>query len=275
MGYDVKVNKTKFHRWFSIWNWHRLMATVLFGWGLFDDEEFKRELTIANNLQHHDAPTTPEEEEKYRVKITEMKESDGSKKEPTKGYFITEWQYDVEGRITGGITQAKYPNLEAKKNDEEFIEKLTTSMMASNRMIGHTNDMIFDNKTPLGFKNNACRYMTTIGDGKPLEDMHIPVVLGIGATLGMIRASKESHPEIIGMIVGLFDSFKEQVSAKVYSEDFEPIAGMSLELCSTAEDHTLSFELDEYWDPNDLGSIASFIAIMMDAAYSVSLFEIT
>ena len=42
-----------------------------------------------------------------------------------------------------------------------------------------------------------------------------------------------------------------------------------------AHEHKLSFEIDEYWDANELGSIAAFIAVMMDAAYSFSLFEIT
>tara|TARA_B100000073_G_C23727081_1_gene569614 strand:- start:945 stop:1766 length:822 start_codon:yes stop_codon:yes gene_type:complete len=273
MGYDVKVNKTEFERWFSIWNWHRLMALVLFGWSIFDDDDLKRELTIANNLQHHDAPTTPEEEEKqekFRVEIAEEE----SESETQKGYFLSEWKYTTEGRIIGGVTRGVFPS--GHKPSEKTVAKITASMMASNRMIAATNDMLFDHKEQLGLKNNACRYMTTIGDGKDLEDMHIPFMLGIGAAIGMARASKQGRLEAMGaMITGLFDSVKDKLDGDEYPAEFENFKGMSTVLFDEAHEHKLSFELDEYWSPDELGSMAAFIAVMMDAAYSFSLFEIT
>ena len=62
MGYDITVKRTNFHRWFSVWDWHRCIASALFGLGEMDDDEYKDELYAVTDLQRNGLPKNAEGE---------------------------------------------------------------------------------------------------------------------------------------------------------------------------------------------------------------------
>ena len=243
MGYDVKVTKTEFRRWFSIWNWHRCLVIAFAGLGLVDDEEVERQLMMVNNLQHSDESVLdPNDEDESRFQITS-----GNNKDDEKTIIQTQYEFDSDGYIVGG--QGIVPIGSHMKVDEKFKRGLFSLL----KMQTKTNHLIMDHRETINLDIETAKQLHSM-DGEKIPPGEC-MVLGTGALLGLQLCSSRS--------LDIMEAFGEMGS----DEDVLKL------LSDAAVAHLPPFELEELWD--EVGAIGSFIGVMFEASGNQSTITIT
>ena len=244
MGYDVNVIDDDYHRWFSIWNWHRCLAFALYGSGELTVNELESELRIALDLQNWDQNNmTPEEEEKREaIKIKQVKQNKGDVK-----VINVSMTYDGNDklRMTGGM--AAIPIFgEMKKEDDVKHGELVMTMI---RIQQETNRLLLDNLVNISVTRQEAHDIGTM-DGKKVS-VETCGKLWFGAVIAMACAMG-GNPDSPGST--LIDSFVKDApnwsDAKLKRKRAE-----------------FNIELAEYWDPSEIGSLPAFIGIMAQAIH--------
>lgn len=266
MGYDVTVTKTEFHRWFSIWNWHRCIAISLYGLGIIDDDEIERQLMLTTNLQHHDQPMDPKDESKYQLRLQEIEEKVGEITDANKRIIETHHDYDDKGRLIGG--RAMIPMTPEEMESMGGQEKVSEMVFSTIRMQAETNTILFDNQEELEFDNETCRLLSTM-EGIPIDPLPC-AMFGTGAMIGLelLMKSGENPTDLIKIFGTLFEP------EKATEEDKEKM-NFFRKLIERARDRDPQFELTELWAEDEIGSIASFVGVMMEAVLTKSTIKIT
>ena len=151
MGYDITVKNTKFHRWFSVWDWHRCIASALFGLGEIDDDEYRDELYAVNDLQQNGLPKNEDGERVSMADIETMVET----KEVEKTIVEIKMDYDDELRAIGAAALIPVPAKMAEAKDfnpEELAEMIGGTVAIQVR----TNNLLHDHKGELRLTNEDC-----------------------------------------------------------------------------------------------------------------------
>ena len=258
MGYDITVKRTNFHRWFSVWNWHRCVASAIYGLGGLDDEEYKQELYSVNDLQQNGLPKDDNGEVVSMADIDTKIET----KEMEKTIIEIDMQYDDELRAIGAAALIPVPaNVADSKdfNPEEFAEMIAGSINIQVR----TNNLLHDHKEELQLTDQDCQLLSSM-DGKEIR-REVPMILAVGLgscleRLG-IGSQKGSMREVW---TNLLDEM--EVPEPIRTGVFEPI----FQLFDESAKHKISFEVAEYLETESLASLASAISIMGDATFSGS-----
>jgi len=252
MGYDITVTTTEFHRWFSIWNWHRCLVIAFAGLGLIDDEETERQLMMVTSLQHtNESNMDPKDEDEARFRVQTAKKSDEA------AIIQTSYDYDRDGRIIGG--NAMVPVSMEMKIDDSFNEGILSML----RMQTETNHLLMDHREELDL---------TIDEAKRLHSMcgeeigpFVSMTLATGAILGLQRCSSEP--------IAIWEAFEEIVGDPINEDKEHPGRLYMLKRIEEAGAHVSSFALDELWE--EVGAIGSFCGVLFDAAFNQSTITIT
>ena len=250
MGYDVNVINDDYHKWFSIWNWHRCMALCLYGIDAIEEEEFERQLMFTNSLQYRNVP--PEEYDDTNVKITI--DAVESKKTVETRIVQVEFDYDKSGcRVIGG--RVIVPT--SMRNIDDLDKEKVYSMI---RLQCETNHMLIENAKTIGITDLEVKKLTSMDGDK--THMGICLILWLSCLIGTLKCSKVKKVDLKMM---------ELVDQAIL--DIVPIVGEEVlsslkEDIALAQKHTPSFELDELWsnEDGDLYSMAQFMGVMAQAA---------
>ena len=259
MGYDVEILREKgapkYHRWFNIWNWHRLMVSVLYGMGALNDEQVEVQLMTVTSLQNGQY----EGGNKTNVETLIEKSADhGHGRAPKRITIIHDIEYDVKGRGIGCKVLIPAEVVESFNEQEDF-DKFVHSMEASSRMQMMTNHLLFDCQETTGFGNRTCQDLSSMG-GRPI-DYDTCKMISTGIQLALARFG------ILG------DDFLDGMSKVVDAPEI--ISALRGAFAFAAKEHPSTLELDELWDPKELGSIVLFVGLFTQAAFDGSSVKIT
>ena len=252
MGYDLEIitNKTKrkYHMWFSVWEWYRLLVVTLHGLGALTSEEVERKLMTVNELQ---AGTLPNDEEiEGRIDLSYEKDDDDGTIQNE--ILSMDLDTDVQGRIIGiGVG---VPMHFVENADESEIERLHNNLESLCRIQMMTNHMLFDTQDMTGFGNKTCRGLAC-NDGFKLSSDTI-AALGCGM---FIAASK-------GGIID--ENLTEFLQNTEFTETFQNVLKELKEMDSG------DFEIEELWE-NHKEEIPKWFAIMIKATSLDAKIKIT
>lgn len=259
MGYDITVKRTKFHRWFSVWDWHRCIASVLFGLGELDDDEYKDELYAVNDLQQNGIPKDEDGERVSMADIETMVET----KEVEKTIVEIDMQYDDELRAIGAAALIPVPAKMAEAKDfnpEQLAEMIGGSIAIQVR----SNNLLHDHKGKLRLTNEDCKLLTSMDGEEIRREMPMMLAVGLGSCLEKITGGGGMRTAFTTMLDDM----------EVPKEDQNMIFGPILAQFDEAAKHELSFEITEYLEPESMASLASALAVMFDAFFSGSTITI-
>lgn len=266
MGYDVKVMKSDFKRWFSIWDWNRCMLFALYGADIIDDDKFVKELYSVLDLENNGVPTDPEEYAKYQVAIEiDRKSHEEDGKEIT--IIHHDFQYDDEGYVVGSMVICPLPGHEDKTEEElvKHIEGLQACILVQAK----TNNLLVANHDALFLSKVECRKLAVMS-GEPIS-ADVAMRIMVSVTCGLAKCfdlSKPSEDEIPTLSVGIPMMFE---MAGFPEEMIKSLGG----LIATQEAHEPSFDFQEYLDDDSVFALMRFISVMGDAAGNLSDFIIT
>ena len=263
MGYDVTVIKTNYHRWFSIWNWHRCLVLTLYGMDVFDDEVFTNKMMQVSDLQNLELPKTQEEEDKFLVKKTKKDESPEERR-----VIQHNMERDDDGYIIGGaIILPLGPK-------EKFDERMERAMMSSLQIQAATSEILLDNKDTIGLTKDECITLASM-DGTEIKDEH-SMRLYMGCLIGMIRASVGKIPEdrAVEMLKLTKDLLRldhpviqKTEEGRRKSKEMDKVL---TRMFNKAREHKPDFEIDELWDPDELVAVGKFIGLMAESVNAFS-----
>ena len=259
MGYDITVKNTKFHRWFSVWDWHRCIASVLFGLGELDDDEYKDELYAVNDLQQNGIP---KDEDGERVSMADI-ETKLETKEVEKTIVEIDMQYDDELRAIGAAALIPVPAKMAEAKDfnpEQLAEMIGGSIAIQVR----SSNLLHDHKGELRLTNEDCKLLTSMDGEEIRREMPMMLAVGLGSCLEKITGGGGMRTAFATMLDDM----------EVPKEDQNTIFGPILAQFDEAAKHELSFEITEYLEPESMASLASALAVMFDAFFSGSTITI-
>jgi len=246
MGYEVNVIDDDYCRWFSIWNWHRCLAFALHGLGELTANELVSEFKVALDLQYWNQHNlTPEEEEKREaIKIKQVKSNKGKVK-----IIHVNMTYDGNDklRITGG--SAAVPISGAMK-DKAAVVKHGEHIMTMIRMQQETNRLCLDKLANISVTRQEAHDFGTMDGEKISADTCSKLWLG-----GMIAMA----------CVG--NGNPDDKAAKVMQSFIRDVVNWS-DAKFKRKRAQINFELTEYWDTKELGSLPAFIGIMAQAAHT-------
>lgn len=259
MGYDITVKRTKFHRWFSVWNWHRCVASAIYGLGGLDDEEYRHELYTVNDLQQNGLPKDDDGE---ILSIADIDTTINPDKNVEKTIVEIDMQYDDELRATGATALIPVPAKLADSKDfnpEEFAEMIAGTINIQVR----TNNLLHDHKEELRLTDKDCQLVSSMEGEEIRREVPMMLAVGLGSCLEKlgIGSQKGSMREVW---TNLLDEM--EVPEPIRTAMFEPI----FELFDESAKHKITFEVAEYLEAESLASLASAIAIMGDATFSGS-----
>ena len=258
MGYDITVKETKFHRWFSVWDWHRCIASVLFGLGEIDNDEYRDELYAVTDLQQNGLPKNEDGERVSMADIETMVET----KEVEKTVVEIKMDYDDELRAIGAAALIPVPAkmVEAKDfNPEELAEIIGGSVAVQVR----TNNLLHDHKEGLRLTNEDCQRLASM-EGKQIR-RELPMMLAVGLGCCLEKMASGSMRE---SWTAMLDSLE------MPKEDQNRMFGPILAQFDEAAKHELSFEITEYLEPESMMALSSALAVMVDAFFSGSTITI-
>jgi len=259
MGYDVEILREKgapkYHRWFSIWNWHRLMVSVLYGMGALNDEQVEGQLMTVTSLQNGQHESEGENNVEMLIKKSDDQTSGKNLKRIV---IIHDIEYDVKGRGIGCVVRVPEEVVDSFDNKKDF-DKFMHSMEASSHMQMMTNHLLFDYQEETGFGNKTCQDLSSMG-GRPI-DYDTCKMIATGIQLALARFG------ILG------DDFLDGMSEVVDAP--EVISALRGAFAYAAKECPSTLELDELWDPNELGSIGLFVGLFTQTAFDGSSVKIT
>ena len=258
MGYDITVKRTKFHRWFSVWDWHRCIASVLFGLGELDDDEYRDELYAVTDLQQNGLPKDKDGERVSMADIETMVET----KEVEKTVVEIKMDYDDELRAIGAaaLIPVSAKMAEAKNfNPEELAEMIGGSVAIQVR----TNNLLHDHKGELRLTNEDCQRLASMEGNEIRRDLPMLLAVGLGCCLEKMAGGsmRESLTTILDDL-------------EMPEEDRNRMFGPILAHFDEAAKHELSFEITEYLEPESMVALSSALAVMFDAFFSGSTITI-
>ena len=266
MGYDITVKNTKFHRWFSVWDWHRCIASVLFGLGEIDDDEYRDELYAVNDLQRNGLPKDDNGE---RVSMADIKTKIETK-EVEKTIVEVNIDYDDELRAIGAAALIPVPAkmVEAKDFDaKQFAEMIGGTVAIQVR----TNNLLHDHKEGLRITNEDCQRLSSMEGEEIRREMPLMLAMGLGSCLEKISAqdySKDPPGSMRQAWTAMLDDM--EIPQDIRDEMFEPL----LRIFDICAEHELSFEITEYLDAEQMASIVRGLALAVDAFFSGSTITI-
>tara|TARA_B100000902_G_C27162856_1_gene839681 strand:- start:109 stop:894 length:786 start_codon:yes stop_codon:yes gene_type:complete len=256
MGYDITVKETKFHRWFSVWNWHRCIASAIYGAGGLSDDEYKDELYAVTDLQQNGLP---KDEDGEKVSMADI-ETKVQTKNVEKVIVECKIQYDDELRAIGAAALIPVPKRMAEGKD--FDEKQFAEMIGGTVAIQvRTNNLLHDHKEGMKMTNRQCQQLSSM-DGEDIDsEVAMVLAVGLGSCLEKIGATDQS-------MRGAWEAMFEDMGmpAKVQENLFEPI----LQVFDESSKHKLNFEISEYMEGDQMMSLASAVAIMIESFLSGS-----
>ena len=258
MGYDITVKRTKFHRWFSVWDWHRCIASVLFGLGEIDDDEYRDELYAVNDLQQNGLPKNEDGERVSMADIETMVET----KEVEKTVVEVKIDYDDELRAIGAAALIPVPAkmVEAKDfSPEELAEMIGGTVAIQVR----TNNLLHDHKGELRLTNEDCQRLASMEGNEIRRDLPMLLAVGLGCCLEKM-AGGSMRESLTTMLDDL----------EMPKEDQNRMFGPILAHFDEAAKHELSFEITEYLEPESMMALSSALAVMFDAFFSGSTITI-
>ena len=260
MGYDITVKNTKFHRWFSVWDWHRCIASVLFGLGEIDDDEYRNELYAVNDLQQNGLPKDKDGE---RVSMADI-ETKLETKEVEKTVVEIKMDYDDELRAIGAAALIPVPAkmVEAKDFDPEQLAEMIGGTVA---IQVRTNNLLHDHKGELRLTNEDCQRLASMEGKEIRRDLPMLLAVGLGCCL-------EKMTDDGGGMRTAYTTMLDDM--EVPKEDQNRIFGPILAQFDECAKHELSFEITEYLEPESMASLASALAVMTDAFFSGSTITI-
>mgnify|MGYP001231285619 CR=1 FL=1 len=259
MGYDITVKRTNFHRWFSVWNWHRCVASAIYGLGGLDDEEYRNELYAVNDLQQNGLPKDDNGEVVSMADI-DTKIETGTNVEKT--VIQVDVQYDDELRAIGAAALIPVPAKVADSKDfnpEEFAEMIAGTINIQVR----TNNLLHDHKEMMQFTDKDCQLLSSMDGEEIRREAPMMLAIGLGSCLEKLGldGQKGSMREVW---TNLLDEL--EMPEPIRTSMFEPI----FQLFDESAKHEVSFEIAEYLEMESLAAFASAIAIMGDAMFSNS-----
>jgi hypothetical protein len=208
----------------------------------------------------------PKEESKYQLRLQEIEEKVGEITDANKRIIETHHDYDDKGRLIGG--SAMIPMTIEEMNSMGGQEKVSEMVFSTIRMQAETNTILFDNQEKLEFDNETCRLLSTM-EGIPIDPLPC-AMFGTGAMIGLelLMKSGESPGDIITVFTETFEPEKATEEDKQHMAFFERWA-------ERARNRDPQFELTELWAEDEIGSIASFVGVMMEAVLTKSTIKIT
>ena len=259
MGYDITVKRTEFHRWFSVWNWHRCIASAIYGMGGMSDEEYKQELYAVTDLQQNGLPKDKDGEIVSMADIDTKIET----KEVEKTVIEVNIDYDDELRAIGASALIPVPTKMAKAKD--FDEKQFAEMIGGTVAIQvRTNHLLHEHKEGLLLENEDCQLLSSM-EGKEIRQ-EVPMMLAVG-----LGCCLEKITDGGGMRESLTTMFDDMGMSKgVQDVMFGPI----LRKFDECAKHELPFEITEYLEGESMVALSSALATMMDAFLSGSTITI-
>jgi hypothetical protein len=262
MGYDITVKRTEFHRWFSVWNWHRCIASAVYGMGGMNDEEYKQELYSVTDLQQNGLPKDKDGE------VVSMADID-TKIEPKnveKTIIEVNINYDDELRAIGASALIPVPTKMAEAKD--FDEKQFAEMIGGTVAIQvRTNHLLHDHKEGLLLTNEDCQLLSSMEGREIRREMPMMLAVGLGCCLEKITDGG-SGMRLRESMTTMFDDM--EMPKKAQDSMFGPIFDRFDECAK----HELSFELTEYLEAESIMALSSALAVMMDAFLSGSTITI-
>tara|TARA_B100000029_G_C17580694_1_gene959560 strand:+ start:970 stop:1761 length:792 start_codon:yes stop_codon:yes gene_type:complete len=258
MGYDITVKRTKFHRWFSVWDWHRCIASAIFGLGEIDDKEYRNELYAVNDLQRNGLVKNEEKEEWWKPTDDEINIK-AETKDVDKVIIEVKIDYDNELRAIGAMAAIPVPEKMAEApdfNPKEFAESISGTVAIQVR----TNNLLHDHKKRLKLTNEQCKLLSCM-DGENIDrEVSLLLAVGLGCCLEIATDG--------GGIGQAWQSMMDDMNMpeRIQRHLFGPI----LEAFDVSSKQELSFEIMEYMEPEQLGSLASALALVVDAVFSGS-----
>lgn len=259
MGYDITVKNTKFHRWFSVWDWHRCIASVLFGLGELDDDEYRDELYAVNDLQQNGLPKNEDGERVSMADIETMVET----KEVEKTIVEIKMDYDDELRAIGAAALIPVPAKMAEAKDFN-PEKLAEMIGGTVAIQVRTNNLLHDHKGELRLTNEDCQRLASMEGKEIRRELPMMLAVGLGSCLEKMADGGGMREAWTSMLNDM------EVPQEIQDEMFEPM----LKLFDVCAEHELSFEITEYLEPESMASLASAVAVMTDAFFSGSTITI-
>ena len=248
MGYNAKVTKTEFERWFSIWDWHRCLVLGCLGAEIIDEKEAERQLIMVSNLQYEGYSADPNDVESIRESIQdEVRFKIVNEGEPN--IIHTHFDFDDEGHVVAGRAMVGL--------DFEPDEKFMSGIISMMRIQSETNKLLINHRERLGLDIDTCIILHSMSGEEVSPE--ICNMLGMSTMMGLERLSKEPI-KLWEALVSLLDVKNDM------------IAQMTA-VVEEARAHEPSFELDELWE--EIHTAGSFCALMFDAAVSRSTITIT
>jgi len=250
MGYDITVKETKFHRWFSVWNWHRCIASVLFGLGVIDDKEYKDELYAVTDLQQNGLPKDKDGEIVSMADIDTKVET----KNVEKTIVEVKIDYDDELRAIGASALIPVPTKMAEAKD--FDEKQFAEMIGGTVAIQvRTNHLLHDHKEKLRLENEDCQRLSSMEGEEIRREIAMMLAMGLGSCLEKITDGGGMRKAWTTMLDDI------DTPQDVRDELFEPL----LRVFDQSAEHELSFEITEYMEGEQMAALASGLAVAVDA----------
>ena len=257
MGYDITVKKTKFHRWFSVWNWHRCIASAIFGLGELNDEEYKDELYAVTDLQQNGLPKNKDGEAISKAEIHTKMET----KDVEKTIIEVNIDYDDELRAIGAAALIPVPKRMAEAKDfnpKEFAEMIGGTVAIQVR----TNNLLHDHKKKLQLENKDCQLLSSM-EGKEIKS-EVPMKLAVGLGSCLEKISPGFDSKMVPTWTSMMNDM--EMPENIQQELFGPMLAMFNESAK----HELSFEITEYLEGESMASLASALAVMVEAMFSGS-----
>ena len=259
MGYDITVKETKFTRWFSVWDWHRCIASVLFGIGVIDDDEYKDELYAVTDLQRNGMPKDKDGE---TVSMADIETKLETKKVETTIVEI-KIDYDDELRATGAMAVVPVPEKMAEAKDfdpEDLAEMIGGSVAIQVR----TNHLLHDHKEGLRITNKDCQLLSSMEGEEIRRDLPMMLAAGLGSCLEKITNSGGIKKSWVKML----DTMDMPKDAQ------EEVFGPILTMFDACVEYELSFEIKEYITAESMMALASALGVMVDAFFTGSTITI-
>ncbi len=260
MGYDITVTKTKFHRWFSVWNWHRCIVSVMFGLGVVDDDEYKDELYAVTDLQQNGLPKDKDGEVVSMADIDTKVET----KDVERTIVEVKVEYDDELRAIGATALIPVPEKMAEAKDfdpAKFAEMIGGTVAIQVR----TNHLLHDHKEKLRLTNEDCQLLSSMDGAEIRRDLAMMLAMGLGSCIEKISEDGGGMREAWTHMLDDMD-----VPQDVRDELFEPL----LRVFDISREHELSFEITEYMEGEQFATLASGLAVAVDAFFSGSTITI-
>tara|TARA_Y100000992_G_C21230799_1_gene475400 strand:- start:560 stop:1240 length:681 start_codon:yes stop_codon:yes gene_type:complete len=220
-----------------------------------NDEEYKDELYAVTDLQQNGLPKNAEGE---RVSMADI-ETKLETKEVERTIVEVKIDYDDELRAIGAAALIPVPTKMAEA--EDFDPKGFAEMIGGTVAIQvRTNNLLHDHKKKLRLENKDCQLLSSM-EGKEIKS-EVPTKLAVGLSSCLEKISGS------GEIASAWTSMMNDMGMpeNMQQEMFGPM----LDMFNESATHELSFEITEYLEGESMASLASALAVMVDATFSGS-----